>query len=642
MRTGAGKLAIGLSAMAVVASTVPATAPASARKVFKGSVPGFAAHARSVGQAHGRVSVSVAMRWRHERELNSVDQAVSDPASSSYRNFLSSAEFRARYSPSPAHVAAVASYLRSHGLRVTRISASRMLIDATGSSRSAERAFGTRLARYRVRGHVRRATAKPVSLPRSFGRGVTGVLGLTESVDHHFSHAAAPPPPVFRNAGPCSHYWGERFSSGVIPHAYGRAQPFAPCGYDAQDLQSAYGVDTALANGYDGSGQGVAIVDAFAAPTIVADVNEYSSRHGLPPPTINQTVLSGTCHFGCHGAQGWYGEETLDLEAVHSMAPDAAISYYGAVDSSSKSLLDAMGAAVDDNNAGAITNSYGSLGEGDTQSSIRAQEDVAREAIAQGIGIYFSSGDDGDEHTAIGYVSADYPASSPRVTAVGGTSLGVGPTGHRSFEIGWGTKKTSLAGKPGSPNAHWEPAPPGPFFYGSGGGTSRLFREPAYQRHVVPYKLASKFGGQNRVVPDLSMDGDPTTGMLVGETQTNLNGTVKYGEYRIGGTSLSSPLLAGYMADAAEQAGVRLGFINPALYALADNSAIRDIRSPRSQIAALRNDFNNGANRAAGTTISLRSFNFDTSLRTTPGYDNVTGLGVPGAGASLMSALSGP
>ena len=377
-------------------------------------------------------------------------------------------------------------------------------------------------------------------------------------------------------------------------------------------------------------------------PTIVQDVNEYSSRHGLPPASISQTVLSGTCRFGCNGAQGWYGEETLDLEAVHSMAPGAAISYYGAVDSSSKSLLDALGAAVDDNVAGAVTNSYGSLGEGDTRASIQAQEDVAKQAIAQGIGIYFSSGDDGDEHTAIGYVSADYPASSPRVTAVGGTSLGVGPTGRRSFEIGWGTKKTVLAGKPGDPNAHWAPSPPGPFLYGSGGGTSRLFREPDYQKHVVPHKLASKFGGLNRVVPDLSMDGDPTTGMLVGETQTNLNGTVKYGEYRIGGTSLSSPLLAGYMALANQAAAARVGFINPALYALSGNSAIRDIRSPRSQIAALRNDFNNGANAAAGTTISLRSFNFDTSLRTTPGYDNVTGLGVPGANASLITALAGP
>jgi len=386
-----------------VGTAIPgAAAAAPARKVFKGSVPHFAAHAKPVGAAHGQVSISVALRWRHERELQSVDKAVSDPSSADYRNYLSAAAFRSRYSPSAARVAAVSAYLRAKGLRVTRVSQGRMLIDAVGSAGAAERAFHTRLQTFQVGNRTVRGTAKPVSMPRGVARGVTGVVGLNQSVDRQFSRPAAPPPPVFRNAGPCSHYWGERFASGVIPPAYGHAQPFAPCGYDAQDLQSAYGVDQAISAGYDGSGQAVAVVDAFAAPTIVGDVNEYSSRHGLPAASINQTVLSGPCRFGCHGAQGWYGEETLDLEAVHSMAPAATIDYYGAVDSSSKSLLDALSAAVDDDFAGAVTNSYGSLGEGDTLSAIRAQEDVAKQAIAEGIGLYFSSGDNGDEHTAIG------------------------------------------------------------------------------------------------------------------------------------------------------------------------------------------------------------------------------------------------
>jgi subtilase family serine protease len=632
-------LAIAVAALA--AAALPATSSASAQKVFKGSTAPFA-HGAAARPARGRMDVSVALRWRNEHELNSLDRAVSDPSSASYGNYLSTEEFRSRFSPTAARVATVRRYLRSQGLQVGRVSASRMLIDASGSTQAVERAFHTHLARYSVDGKLRRGASRPASMPSKVARGVRGILGLNEVTYHHFSHASAPPPPAFVNAGPCSHYWGEVFSSNAVPHAYGRAQPFAPCGYDAQDLQSAYGVDTALEDGFTGSGQTVGIVDAFAAPTIVTDVNEYSSRHGLPPASISQTILPGNCQYGCHGAQGWYGEETLDLEAVHSMAPGANIAYYGAVDNSSKALLDALSTAVDDN-VDEVTNSYGSLGEQDTTAAIRAQEDVAREAIAQGTGLYFSSGDNGDEHTYLGYVSADYPSSSPRVTSVGGTSLGVGPTGKRSFETGWGTKKTVLVGKPGSPNAHWAPAPPGPFLYGSGGGTSRLFREPGYQDHVVPLKLSTKYGSRNRVQPDLSMDGDPTTGMLVGETQTFPNGKVRYGEYRIGGTSLSSPLLAGYIADASQLAGNRLGFINPALYDLArgDSPAIRDVRSPRTQIAALRNDFNNGVNSNDGTTISLRSMNFDTSLHTEPGYDNVTGLGVPGSRGSLMEALAG-
>ncbi len=636
MRRG-GKLSAAICVVGIAAA-VPAGASASSQKTFKGTVPAVAAHTAPVAGAHGRVDVAVALRWRHSSELDRVDTAVSDPSSPQYGDFLSAQDFRSRYSPSDATVKRLATYMRSRGMRVTGVSASRMLVDVSGSVRSAERAFNTRLDLYRHGGHLVRAASKPASMPRRVARSVAGINGLSESVEHRLSKRL-PPPPAFVNAGPCSNFWGQKFAGREIPPAYGHGQPYVPCGWDAQDLQSAYGVDTALNQGFDGAGETVAIVDAFAAPTIVKDVNEYSSRHGLPPANINQTVLPGRCRFGCHGAQGWYGEETLDLEAVHSMAPGATIAYYGAVDNSSKRLLDALAKAVDDDAASEVTNSYGSLGEGDTLSSIRAQEQVSKQAVAQGIGLYFSSGDDGDEHTTIGHISADYPASSPRVTAVGGTSLGVGPTGNRAFETGWGTKISGLA-KAGTDKAHWSPRPPGPFLYGSGGGTSRLFREPSYQHHVVPYRLAGRFGGLNRVVPDLSMDGDPNTGMIVGETQTFPSGKRKYGEYRIGGTSLSSPLLAGYMADANQMRGSRLGFVNPALYSLYGSDAIRDVKSPRTTIAGVRRDFANGVNGKDGISVSLRSFDFDTSLKTKPGYDNVTGLGVPGARSSLMQALA--
>jgi subtilase family serine protease len=645
MKNRTRTLAVGLIvAAATVALAAPGGSSASRapRKVFKGSVAAYAAHSSPAGRARGEVPIAVALRWRHAPKLTRFTNAVSDPNSPSYRQFLSAGEFRARYSPSPARVAAVQDFLRSRGFHMTGVSQSRMLVDAVGSVRNAERAFHTKLRRYHVGGHVLRAAAKPVSMPGSVARGVVGVIGLSENVNHHF----APPPPAFVNARPCSHYWAEKFANNKIPHAYGHAQPFAPCGYDAQDLQSAYGVDEAIGEGFDGSGQSIAIIDAFSAPTIVADVNEYSSRHGLPDASITQTQMPGTCHVACASAQGWYGEETLDLEAAHSMAPDAAIEYYGAVDAGGKALLDALVQVIDNNTASVVTNSYGSLGENLARPGIQAQEQAFKQAIAQGIGVYFSSGDNGDEHTALGFASTDYPASSPRVTAVGGTSLGVGPTGNRSFEIGWGTKKSTLVGKPGSSRAHWEPSPPGDFLYGSGGGTSRLFSEPRYQLEDVPAKFARRFGGRNRVVPDISMDGDPTTGMLVGETQTFPDGSERYGEYRIGGTSLSSPLLAGYMADAGEALGGRVGFANPAFYDIAGNpgfaNVIRDTRPAHRQIAALRNDFNNGVDGGDGTTISLRSFDLDTTLHTKKGYDTVTGLGSPGAHGALIFAFGGP
>jgi subtilase family serine protease len=634
-------LAVGL---VVAAATVALAAPGGSsaagapRKTLAGTVPSWASAARDRGEAQGKVRLAVALRWRHGAALEALDRAVSTPGSSAYAHYLSPSQFRARFSPSSATVARVKTFLRSSGLRVQSVSKSRMLVDAEGSTRNTERAFHTDLRRYRQAGHTLRAAAKPASLPSSVAADVAGVVGLDETL----AKPLAPPPPLFRNAHPCSHYWGEKFASSLIPHAYGQAQPFAPCGYDAQQFQSAYGVDKALADGIDGTGQSVAVIDAFAAPTIQADVDEYSSRHGLPPATISQTVAHG-CHFGCSNGvrEGWYGEETLDLEAVHSMAPGADLAYYGAADVGGKALLDSLVNVLDDGTASIITNSYGSLGEGLPKPAINAQEEAAKQAIAQGVGIYFSSGDDGDERSTIGFVSADYPASSPRMTAVGGTSLGVGPTGHHRFEVGWGTKKSTLVGKLGSRRAHFAPAPPGDFLYGSGGGTSRLFGQPSYQHGVVPPALVNRFGGRGRVVPDISMDGDPTTGMLVGETQTAPDGSVGYDEYRIGGTSLSSPLFAGYMALANQHAGFSLGFANPALYALAGSGAIRDVRPAPTQLAALRNDFNNGVDASDDTTISLRSFDLDSSLHTKKGYDDVTGLGSP-AGAKLLYALGGP
>jgi subtilase family serine protease len=248
------------------------------------------------------------------------------------------------------------------------------------------------------------------------------------------------------------------------------------------------------------------------------------------------------------------------------------------------------------------------------------------------MGLYFSSGDNGDEQATLGHTSADFPGSSPDVTAVGGTTLGVGPSNNYRFEVGWGTMATGQA------RNTWSPKPPGDFLYGSGGGTSRLFGEPGYQRTVVPTSLAHRYGGVGRVVPDISMDGDPNSGMLVGETQTFPSGAVRYGEYRIGGTSLSSPLFAGYMAVADQRAGFHHGFVNPALYRLSGTQAIRDIRPSPTQIAVVRNDFNNGVNASGGITTTLRSADLDGTLHTTRGYDDVTGLGAPGA-SRLLKAL---
>jgi len=145
----------------------------------------------------------------------------------------------------------------------------------------------------------------------------------------------------------------------------------------------------------------------------------------------------------------------------------------------------------------------------------------------------------------------------------------------------------------------------------------------------VPGSVFQAQGRTGRAVPDISAVGDPNTGYLIGETQTFPNGTVAYSEYRIGGTSLSSPLVAGIMALADQAAGHAHGFANPLFYSLAGSSAFTDVVSPASTVAVVRANYVNSIDASAGVVYRLRTMNQNLSLTSTPGYDDVTGLGTP-------------
>src|SRR5260370_25849113 len=110
---------------------------------------------------------------------------------------------------------------------------------------------------------------------------------------------------------------------------------------------------------------------------------------------------------------------------------------------------------------------------------IQAVENPILQGVSEGIGICFSPGDNSDEPLVEGYRTTDWPASSPFVTAVGGTTLAVGALNDYLFETGWGTTTSSWTG------SAWSPKPPGPWLYGAGGGVSRTFAEPAYQQGVL-------------------------------------------------------------------------------------------------------------------------------------------------------------
>jgi subtilase family serine protease len=504
-------------------------------------------------------------------------------------------------------------------------------VSAEGTVAKAEAAFATKFGMYKVNGKTVRSPSADVSIPGSLATIVNGVAGLDDSAvfvqTDHVVDKNAPPSGGFRNAPPLSAYWAEFVSPYAYPTGFTdlAAPPTAPWsirGHTPQQIKGAYGI-----SGYNGAGQTVAIIDAYASPTILQDVNQWSINRGLPtmnPSQLVQVVPPGVYRRPENRAQdpqGWYGEETLDVEAVHGMAPAAKIVFVGAPNNY-QDLDAAMNHVVDQRLAQIVTNSYGFSTEFLPPGFIKPFEDTLIQAAAEGIGVYFSSGDSGDETSNHGYAVTDWPASSPWVTAVGGTSLGVSQANTRVLETGWGTSNyncntTTLV----CTRTGW--------LYGAGGGVSQIFAEPWYQTNAG-------LSLTGRGVPDVAALGDPQTGLLIGQTQTFPNGSY-YDEYRIGGTSLSSPIFAGLMALADQAAGHPHGFANPLFYAHPE--AFYDVLSVKTAVA--RRNYVNGVDASAGTVDRLRTFDDysgSPTQHTNAGWDNVTGLGTPSS--SFLSAVN--
>jgi subtilase family serine protease len=461
-------------------------------------------------------------------------------------------------------------------------------------------------------------------VPDDVAGAILGVDGLSTRTSTMAPKARKfPPPAAFVNARPCSATYGQVKASyqadfkTPLPKFDGKTLPYAPCGYTPAQFRGAYEGDKAAK--FNGTGQDVAIVDAYAADTIEQDADTYATRHGdaaFAPGQLSQSNAAKFTHANACGPSGWFGEETLDVEAVHGMAPAANVHYYGAASCFDQDLRDSLTQAVEDN-VPIVTNSWGDVESNEDAAGIVAFEQIFQQGALQGITFLFSSGDDGDEQAASGILQADYPASDPYITAVGGTTTAIYSDGTQQ-STGWGTNKWAL-----SPDGQsWDPLG---FLYGSGGGFSSLFNRPDWQKTVPDSAPAG------RAVPDLALDADPTTGMLVGETQTFPSG-VAYGEYRIGGTSLASPLFAGFLALTTQAAGTRQGFINPKLYKVAQSrpNLIADVAgNPIGDEGNVRPDYANSLDASKGILYSVRTFNQDSSLTVTPGWDDVTGNGVP-------------
>ncbi|MGW2380492.1 S53 family peptidase [Streptomyces sp. NPDC001658] len=618
----AGALALGIPAAHA--------ADAPARRTLSGTKPAWATAKADKGAASdaSRVSARVYLAGRDAAGLAAYAKAVSDPASASYGKYLGARQAKARFGATAAQVAAVKSWLTSAGLKVTDVT--EHYVAVSGDVAAAEKAFGTQLHNYAKGSATYRAPAKAASAPESLDGAVLTVTGL-DNAPHLLSHDDQLPPPetVFRNAGPFSSYYGSNTAS-TLPDAYGGKIPYAVKGYTGKQLRAAYGAGTRT-----GKGVRVAITDAYASPTIAYDAATYAKKHGdaaWKTGQLHQALPAKYTNTKDCSAAGWYGEETLDVEAVHAVAPAADVTYVGAASCTDPDLLDALGKVVDNHLADIVSNSWGEVESAGTPDLAAAYDQVFQLGAVEGIGFYFSSGDDGDEAASSGTKQVDIPVSSAWVTAVGGTSLAVGERDTYQWETGWGTLKAALS----DDGKSWADFP-GAFTSGAGGGTSKSVAEPDYQKGVVPDALAQANNAEgNRVVPDIAAVADPNTGFLVGQTQTLPDGkTQAYDEYRIGGTSLAAPVIAAVQALAQEAAGGRpIGFANPAIYAKYGSKLYHDVTDnpTGSGLAVARVDFVNGYDATGGLATSVRTLGKDSSLQAVKGYDDVTGVGTPARG----------
>jgi subtilase family serine protease len=610
-----------LTAASLVAA--PATgSPAQSTRILANTRPAWTARAADLGSAAPAATVHVRIYLNPRDGMTALTRravAISTPGTAQFGHFLTPAQYYAQFAPTGATVSAVRDWVTGNGMRVARVAPHNDYVAVTGTVAAAERTFSTQLERYRSDGITSRAPVTAAGVPAELASSVLTVLGLdTRPVLAQPQHIAdAPPPGGFRNARPCSTYFGQltaKFKANFktrLPKFHDRYLPYAPCGYTGNQFRSAYEHNSR----FNGKGVTVGITDAFAAPTIKFDANHYARVHGdgaYAPGQYSQWTPKMFKQQKACGASGWYGEQTLDVEAVHAMAPGARIRYYAQASCSDAAGLDTFNKLLDENRVQIVSNSWGYPGEVLPTNTIAAYDKIFLRGATQGISFTFSSGDDGDELANTGLRQPDDLASNPYITAVGGTATAIGRNGSIEYATGWGTKEFTL-GKRGKA---WVGQG---FLYGAGGGSSKEWNKPAYQRGHAP--------GTTRQVPDVAMDADPQTGMLVGETQRFPNGA-RYGEYRIGGTSLASPLFAGMTAVAFQKSHIkRIGMLNPTLYRHAHSAAFNDIKGTPPDRGVVRSDYTNGVNRADGLSYTVRTFNTDSSLRVRKGWDDVTGLG---------------
>jgi pseudomonalisin len=504
-------------------ATLALALPAIAGAAVPGTSAWHVSGARDVGAMRARsMTFTLALRPRHSARLTAL---ISGPHPA-----LTPRQFRSRFGPSIATVTSVRKWARSNRLRVTQVSANRLLVRLVGSSTAIGHALHTSFARFHstATGNFFQIT-RAARLPRAFAGQVTAVMGLS-----NLGRFSVPRPAV-RSATGLSRVLST--ADGLLPTLGLSATSLNyPAAYGPKDFWSMYDAPSSQT----GSGQQLAIITEGDVSQPKADLGTFEQKYGLPSVTWNQ-INVGAASSDTSGDDEW----DLDSQYSTGFAPGV-------------SQLDVyVGPSLDDQDIATTIDRWvtddishqGSFSAGECELLAYAAgftaslDSILKEADAQGQTMFFSSGDTGSQCPAVvgvngvpaGIPGVNYPASSPYGIGAGGTSV-LSPSGPT--EIAW---------------------------YAGGGGSSFLEPTPAFQS-------ATKIGGvaplSRRGVPDVSLDADPESGYDV-----VVDGTVEV----VGGTSASAPSWQGIWARAQAAHSGTLGFAGPVMYNTEPATAFHDI-----------------------------------------------------------------
>jgi pseudomonalisin/xanthomonalisin len=415
------------------------------------------------------VDIAVSLQMRNKADLDVLTRKI---ASGERPALLTPEQFMSRHAPSAVQVQAVVDHLRLNGFVNVQVAENRMLVTAQGSAGSVKKAFRTALREVRMNGRSAFANDTDVMVPAHLAGVITAVHGLQNV--HRF-HTAIAPADVHIHA-----------ATGHNPTEF-------PKIYNANGLVKATKTT-------------IGIISQGDLTQTLVDLNAFATGAGYGLPSTSVVVV-GAASTDTSGLLEWNMDSQASLATAGGKVKQMI--FYAANSLTNANILAAVNKAVTANKAQVINVSLGECETGAQSSGLTASMDaVLQVAVAQGQTFSVSTGDSGSYECGGKTLNRQsYPAVSPYVIAVGGTTLKTTAKGGWSDESVW---------------------------KGAGGGPSVTEAAPAWQLTSGVMGAATSRG-----VPDISFDANPSTGALV-----LLNGSL----VQVGGTSLSAPIFAGFWA----------------------------------------------------------------------------------------------